>query len=333
MRQIILALIISTNILFAPRAEANIVVHDFRGKELVLKKPAERVICLIESALTGIYMLQQKNKIIGVPNNVYEEGFYYKGTFAYYALLDERIKNKAIPAVGNWETVNLEKLISLKPDLVIIWASQSEAISTLERLGIPVYGVFVTKIEDVYKEIIDFGNLLDSSTRAKQLVSYARDQVSGIKETACNIRSHKRVYFSWAQMNFLQTSCNGSIVNELIDIFGGKNVCSDIKGESVTLNIEKLIAFNPDTIFLWYSKSLTPKDIIQMTSLKTLNAVKNKTVYQFSDTFSYDLWTLKFIYALKFMAQKTYPNLFNYNMDDELNNTMKILYKTSFPLN
>ena len=151
-------------------SEASIKVQDFRGKEIVLKKPAERVVCLIESALTGIYMLKQQHKIVGIPTNVYEEGYFYSDTFKYYALLDERIKNKKLPAVGNWEKVNIEKVLSLKPDLIIIWSNQTDAISTFEKLGIPVYGVFITRLEDVKKEILDFGKILDAERRAKELV-------------------------------------------------------------------------------------------------------------------------------------------------------------------
>ena len=235
-------------------SEASIKVQDFRGKEIVLKKPAERVVCLIESALTGIYMLKQQHKIVGIPTNVYEEGYFYSDTFKYYALLDERIKNKKLPAVGNWEKVNIEKVLSLKTDLIIIWSNQTDAISTFEKLGIPVYGVFITRLEDVKKEILDFGKILDAERRAKELVEYAQIEVNYFKNKSSRIENKKKVYFSWAQLNFLQTSCKGSIVDELINLAGGINICFNIKGESVTLNMEKLILLNPDVILMWHSK-------------------------------------------------------------------------------
>ena len=311
-------------------SEASIKVQDFRGKEIVLKKPAERVVCLIESALTGIYMLKQQHKIVGIPTNVYEEGYFYSDTFKYYALLDERIKNKKLPAVGNWEKVNIEKVLSLKTDLIIIWSNQTDAISTFEKLGIPVYGVFITRLEDVKKEILDFGKILDAERRAKELVEYAQIEVNYFKNKSSRIENKKKVYFSWAQLNFLQTSCKGSIVDELINLAGGINICFNIKGESVTLNMEKLILLNPDVILMWHSKSLKPSNLKSNNQLQKINAIKKNSIFQFPDTFSFDLWTLKFLYATKFMAKNIYPDLYNYDLNKEYQKIMNFLYGKSF---
>ena len=311
-------------------SEASIKVQDFRGKEIVLKKPAERVVCLIESALTGIYMLKQQHKIVGIPTNVYEESYFYSDTFKYYALLDERIKNKKLPAVGNWEKVNIEKVLSLKPDLIIIWSNQTDAISTFEKLGIPVYGVFITRLEDVKKEILDFGKILDAERRAKELVEYAQIEVKYFKNKSSRIENKKKVYFSWAQLNFLQTSCKGSIVDELIKLAGGINICFNIKGESVTLNMEKLILLNPDVILMWHSKSLKPSNLKSNNQLQKINAIKKNSIFQFPDTFSFDLWTLKFLYATKFMAKNIYPDLYNYDLNKEYQKIMNFLYGKSF---
>lgn len=311
-------------------SEAAIKVQDFRGKEIVLKKPAERVVCLIESALTGIYMLKQQHKIVGIPTNVYEEGYFYSDTFKYYALLDERIKNKKLPAVGNWEKVNIEKVLSLKTDLIIIWSNQTDAISTFEKLGIPVYGVFITRLEDVKKEILDFGKILDAERRAKELVEYAQIEVKYFKNKSSRIENKKKVYFSWAQLNFLQTSCKGSIVDELINLAGGINICFNIKGESVTLNMEKLILLNPDVILMWHSKSLKPSNLKSNNQLQKINAIKKNSIFQFPDTFSFDLWTLKFLYATKFMAKNIYPDLYNYDLNKEYQKIMNFLYGKSF---
>ncbi|MDI6714367.1 MAG: ABC transporter substrate-binding protein [Thermodesulfovibrio sp.] len=314
-------------------SEAVVKVQDFRGKEIILKKPAERVVCLIESALTGIYMLQQQNKVVGIPTNVYEEGYYYSETFKYYAYLDERIRNKSLPAVGNWEKVNIEKVLSLNPDLIIIWSSQTDAISTFEKLGIPVYGVFITRLEDVYKETLDFGKLLDAEKRAKELVEYVQREVKYFKNKSSKISNKRKVYFSWAQLNFLQTSCKGSIVDELISLVGATNICSNIKGESVTLNMEKLILLNPDVILMWHSKSLSPLNLKSNNQLQTVSAIKKNLIFQFPDTFSFDLWTLKFLYATKFMAKNIYPDIYNYDLNKEYQKIMNFLYGKSFSFN
>lgn len=313
-------------ILFSNEVSAEIVVQDFRGKTLRLSKPAERVVCLIESALTGIYMLKQGHRVVGIPTNVYSEGFYYSDTFKYYASLDERIRLRKIPAVGNWESVNAEKILSLKPDLIIIWSSQIDAIQKFEKLGIPVYGVFITKIEDIFKEIRDFGLMLDAKERAEELISYSKVEIGKIEETAKKIQIRKKVFFSWAQHNFLQTSCKGSIVDEIINKVGGVNICGDIKSESQNLTMEKLVNLNPDVIIMWYTKSLSPEDIRKNNQYRAINAMKSGSIYQFSDTFFFDLWTLKFIYSMKFIAKAIYPEFHRFELETEKRKIMNFLY-------
>ncbi|MEN2994620.1 MAG: ABC transporter substrate-binding protein [Thermodesulfovibrio sp.] len=314
------------SIFFINETQASITVQDFRGKTLKLNKPAERVVCLIESALTGIYMLQQGHKLVGIPTNVYSEGFYYSETFKYYALLDERIKLKKIPAVGNWESVNIEKVISLKPDLIIIWANQKDAIEVFEKLGIPVYGVFITKIDDVFKEIMDFGLILGAKERAEKLIKYSKEEIKKIETISKTIKKRKKVYFSWAQHSFLQTSCEGSIVDEIIKTVGGINICGHIRAESQVLTMETLVKLNPDIIIMWFSKILKPDDIKKNTQYKTIKAVKNHAIYQFNDTFFFDLWTLKLLYSMKFMAKSIYPEYFEFDLEREKQRLMNFLY-------
>lgn len=95
-------------------------IIDFRNKTVRLKAHPKRIVCLIESALSGIYMLNQGNRIVGVSKNVYQTDVY-----PYYAALDKRIKDKRLPAPGNWDSVSVEGILALQPDLVIMWAQQT----------------------------------------------------------------------------------------------------------------------------------------------------------------------------------------------------------------
>ena len=51
-------------------ADEPVSVTDFRGKQIILPRPAERIICLLESALSGLYMLGAQERIIGISTNV-----------------------------------------------------------------------------------------------------------------------------------------------------------------------------------------------------------------------------------------------------------------------
>jgi len=285
-------------------SSTRIKVTDFRAKEITLEKPATRIICLIESALSGLYMLEAENLVIGVSTAIYNES-----VAEQYALLDERIKNKTLPAPGNWDFVSIENIVALQPDLVIIWASQTEAIDAIEEYGIPVYGVFLSSFNDVYKEIRDLGTLTGKSQKADSLITFTQNDINVIKQQSSQITEpRKKVYFMWAQ-GLLETAGTTSTVNELIELAGAKNCCP-IQQEHVVINKEKLLDWNPDIIVLWYNPRMNPNDLYQMPELKSIKAIQNAQVYELPSVFFCDLWTLKFPYAVKMLAKWCYPATF-----------------------
>ncbi len=147
---------------------------------ILLRQPAERIVCLIESALSGIYMLGAEARVVGISANVYQEE-----TFRYYAAMDERIRSRSLPTPGNWDFINIEKVVGLKPDLVIIWAHQEEAIRALEERGIPVFGIFIRSFEDVYQEMLALGDLTGKRERAVELVARTKEALGrGASRTA-----------------------------------------------------------------------------------------------------------------------------------------------------
>ena len=298
-------------------------VVDFRGKKIEVKKPVTRIVCLIESALSGLYMLGAGEKVVGISTNVYSGN-----VFPYYGRLDERIRTRKLRAPGNWDFVNIESVVSLKPDLVIIWAHQAESIKALEEQGIPVYGVFLGSKDDVYAEISHLGKLTGREERADYLIQYTRNEISRVEKMVQGIPSSRypRIYFMWAQGN-LETSCGGSTVNDLIALAGGRNVCGEIPREHAVINMENLLSWNPDMIVMWHNEKKDPHDIIRDSQWSTIKAVKEGRVREFHDVFHHDLWTLKFPYAVKVLAKWSHPGMFrNMDLEQEKDTMWNTLY-------
>jgi len=280
--------------------DSAILVTDFRDEQIELEKPAERVICLIESALSGIYMLKQEHKVIGIPSDIYQEHLH-----RYYAQLDPRIAQKELPTPGSWDFVSIEQIVSLDPDLVIIWASQTEAIENIEQFGIPVYAVMLHSFNDVFKEITDLGIMLDGRPRAEQLIRHTRNRLESIRREYDNPEPRK-VYFMWAQ-GLTETSGTNSTVNELLTTSGTVNAC-DMQEEHVTVSVEKIYDWNPDLIVMWYNDKLDPSDILSNPLLQGLPAVQNGQVYELPEVFACDFWTLKMSYTSELIGHWAYPD-------------------------
>lgn len=294
----ILVFVACTNSRPVQSIQGKIVVTDFRGKEIKLEKPAEKVICLIESALSGIYMLQEQNRIIGVPSAVYTENL-----FRYYSRLDSRILKKSLPAPGNWDFISVEQIVGLKPDLVIIWSSQNDAIENLEQFGIPVYAVMLHSFSDIYKEIEDFGKLLACTGKADSLIAFTKSEIQAIQKDNRS-ENGKSVYFMWSQ-GITETSGKNSTVNELLEASGVRNACN-LSDEHVSVSIERIYDWNPDLIVMWYNEKLNPVDVLNDPLLQGLSAVKEGKVYELPEVFACDFWTLKMLYPAQLISNWAY---------------------------
>lgn len=283
---------------------AAIRVIDFRGRSLTLKQPARRLVCLIESALSGLYMLEAENRIVGVSTNVYEGEVY-----PYYAAMDPRIATKTLAAPGNWDFVSVERVVALEPDLVVIWAQQEESIRVLEERGIPVFGVFLRTFADVSRELRALGALTGTTERAEDLIRFTESELVKIQNLVAAASGRPRVYFMWAQGE-LESSGAGSTVDELIGLAGGTNVCGRIQQEHLVLNREQLLLWDPEVIVMWYNERLDPKDLLALPLWRSVSAVRQGRVHEFPGVFTGDLWTLKFQLAVLQAARWCHPELF-----------------------
>jgi iron complex transport system substrate-binding protein len=308
MRRILLAIILLLTGISIPSmgASAPVRATDFRGKAITLAQPARRVVCLIESALSGLYMLGAGSQVVAVSANVYQEPMRM-----WYAGLDERIPRRQLPAPGNWDFVSLERVIALRPDLVIIWSHQTESIAALEERGIPVFGVFLASREDVYREIQALGVLTGHEMRANQLVSETRREVDRIASRMAKLKDEARpgVYQMWAQ-GLLDTSGSPSMVDDLIRLAGGRNVAASLHQEHAVVSLERVLGWNPDLILMWCNDRLSPGDIRANPQWKRIKAVQSGRIHELPEAFLCDLWTLKYPYALLLLAKWIHPQHF-----------------------
>jgi iron complex transport system substrate-binding protein len=278
-------------------------VVDFSGRAVRLETPARRVVCLIESALSGIYMLGAQERVVAVSTNIYQES-----VRRYYAAMDPRIAAKTLPAPGNWDFVSLESVVALGPDLVIVWASQRETIDALAQKKIAVYAVELKTFDDVYKEIEDFGMLLDRRERSRELIAYTRAELEKIRAPLAAIPLAQRpgVYFMWAQAE-LETSGAPSTVNDVIELAGGRNVCGHIRQEHAVVNLENLVVWRPEVIVLWANPRSSPQQLMERPVWRALPAARNRRVHELPSVFFCDLWTLKFLHAVKLVGHWCHP--------------------------
>lgn len=166
-------------------------VIDSRGTEVEIYYPAQKIVCLLNSALNDLYMLGAKDQVIAIDQWTYDT----KEVYDFTAQIDERVKNKTLPAIDR----NIEDIVAMNPDVVVIWADQAEDIKVLEDNGIKVVGIQVDNFEDVYTKLDILGKISGKEERAAEIVTYTRKQLKSVTDIIAGINESKKLssLFVW----------------------------------------------------------------------------------------------------------------------------------------
>ena len=201
---------------------------------------------------------------------------------------------KQLPDVVTFGTVDIEKIVSLKPDLVIAGGAgftAADAIAKLRDVKIPVLVVSTPSIEGIYKDIELVGSAVGATDQAKAVTTKMRADMQAIA-TAAQAESAKastkpRVFYD---VGYIDTTgqiygpAEGSFLAEMLGLLG----VDVITGDKVTYEIpvEKLIERDPQVIILGVNAFYkpTPETIAKRPGWKALTAVKTGDVRSVNDT-------------------------------------------------
>jgi iron complex transport system substrate-binding protein len=191
----------------------------------------QRIISLAPSITETLFAVGAGDKVVGVTN---------------YCNYPEDAKQ--LPKVGDSAVIDFEKVVSLKPDLVIAtydW-SPREAVEKIESLGLRTLIVHTKNFTDMLDSIVAIGEAVGSEKEASALSSRLRSGWGEIQPTVTPA-SGPHVLLLYG-VNPLVAAGKGSLGDELIRQAGGANVFGDSDKAYVTTDYEKVIALGPDVI-------------------------------------------------------------------------------------
>ncbi len=246
----------------------NIVVKDDMGRTVVLNETADRVVSLAPSNTEILFAIGAGNKVVGVTEFC-----------DYPPEAVEGVENGSIATVGGFTDINVEKVVSLKPDVVFAYYGQKSVVEELENLSIPTIVFNPKNLDMIYNDIAIAGKVTGMDDGAKKVVSEMRNKVNYVESHIVNLPKKKVFYVAWG--NPLMTAGNDTFISYLISLAGGKNIFSDSTGWP-TVNMESVVARNPDVIILTPHCGLTKNDVLNNWS-NEINAVKNQSVYVIED--------------------------------------------------
>lgn len=274
-----------------------VTVKDALGNQVVIEKKPERIISLIPSNTEIAYSLGLGRKVVGVSDfDNYPE--------------DATKKEK----IGGQE-INLEKIISLKPNLVLAHAStahNSEAgLQQLKDVGIKVLVVNdAQNFDQVYDSISMVGEATGEAKKADEIIKGMKDKLADIKEKTKTIKEKKKVFVEVSPAPDIFTPGKNTFMNDMISSINAENIANDQEGW-VKIDQEAMIKRNPDVIITTYGDYVKKptEQVLSRKGWENVNAVKNKQVIDVNS----DRVTRsgpRIIEGVEDLAKAVYPEVF-----------------------
>lgn len=217
--------------LLAAQAQAAIEVVDDEGSTVTLQQPARRVVSLAPHITEMLFAAGGGDRIVGAVH-----------------FSDYPPAARAIPRVGDNLRVDVERLLSLKPDLLVVWRhdASSRQIEQLHALGIPLFYSEPRKLADIPEAILRMGQLMGTMQQARQSASQLRMQLDRLNARFRH-RPPVRVFYQvWDKP--LYTLNERHIVSDALRICGGENIFAKLPLAVPSLAPEAVLQESPEAI-------------------------------------------------------------------------------------
>ena len=237
-------------------------VFDDLGRLVAINGTPQRIISLAPSNTEILFALGLGEKVVGVTD--------------YCDYPPEALEKEK---VGGYDIPDIEKIVALTPDLILVaHGTTMDVINTLDGLGLTVFGIKSTDLDDVLNDIRTVGEITDKEVEADALTSEMESRIQAVTDETSELEERPRVfYIVWHDP--LWTAGSETFIHELIEKGGGVNICGNITGYP-TISIEEVVARNPEVIITsaWSFEWAQNETLLQGT-----NASQEGRIYQGDD--------------------------------------------------
>jgi iron complex transport system substrate-binding protein len=156
-----------------------------------------------------------------------------------------------LPAVGALIDPDLERIISLRPDLVVAYGSQAELQAQLRRASIPVLVYSHAGLADVTATLRALGDRVGRAAEADRLAAEIERRIAAVRaRTAQGPRPRTLIVFGREPLSLRGIYASGGVgfVHDLVEAAGGDNVFADVQRQAVQATTEQILARKPEVI-------------------------------------------------------------------------------------
>jgi iron complex transport system substrate-binding protein len=221
-------------------ARAAVQATDDAGSTVTLAAPATRIVSLAPHVTELLFAAGAGPRVVGVldTSNWPEEA-------------------KAIPRVGDARSLDLERIVALKPDLVVTWPYTAPSqVDALRARGVPVFTTDPKTIEGIAVDLERLGELAGTATPAHMEAEAFRARLRALRERRAGVRRVGVFYQIWNAP--LYTIGGRHLITEAIGMCGGDNVFAALTLPAPAVSVEAVLAAKPDAIIAGATGGVRP---------------------------------------------------------------------------
>lgn len=230
-RLTVLATCLISTLIVSCSTYAAISVLDDSGRTVSLVKPAMRVISLAPHITELVYAAGGGTKLVGAVN---------------YS--DYPSAARQIQCIGDGQALDLERIVALKPDLIIVWShgNAPRQVDMLRALAIPLFDSEPHKLADIATNLERLGALLGTNATAHAAAAVFREKIAALRQRYAKRAPVQVFYQIWQRP--LMTLNGTTIANDVIALCGGRNIFADLIPLAPTVSTEAVLVANPEVI-------------------------------------------------------------------------------------
>jgi len=264
----VLSLLAALLAIVAVKASARQII-DQTGRRVNVPDRPQRLISLAPSITEVVYALGLGDRLVGDTD---------------YCDFPPEARNK--PHVGAMLNPSLERIVALKPDLVLgtADANRRQTADQLERLGVPLYGLRAHTVDETLHSIEDLGRILGREREAEGLVEQLRARIESVERRVAGQPRPKVLFVVWYRP--LITAGPHTFIADVVAHAGGLSISNDLRGEWPRLSLEEVLRRAPDVILFPKTESFSPglEEFARLPGWKELRAVQSHRMYFLSET-------------------------------------------------
>ena len=218
-------------VLAAPLAGAA-TVRDDAGNMVTLDKPAARVIAMAPHVTELLFAAGGGDRIVGAVN---------------YSDYPEAAKR--IPRIGSNREIDLERVIAMKPDLIVAWMhnNSERQIEMVRKLGVPVFLSDPQTLEGIPENVARLGQLMGTGAVANSVAGELRKQLASLRARYAGRPTVRAFYQVWDKP--LYTLSGKHIVTDALRLCGGENIFDKLTVTAPIVSVESVLQADPEAIF------------------------------------------------------------------------------------